>query len=66
MASDTKALLDGIIQQELELDGCSDRPERSKSMILEMVLLKGCRTWKEEQTHQVTILKEAQGYRIKA
>lgn len=53
VSGDTKTLLDGIIQQELELDGYSDRPKRSKSAILEMVLLKGWRTWKEEQAHQL-------------
>ncbi len=38
---DTKADLDRIIAQELEDDQCHDRPERSKSETLKMVLRKG-------------------------
>jgi hypothetical protein len=48
MSADTKADLDHVIATELEEDRSRDRPERSKSEILEMILRKGCRTWKQE------------------
>jgi hypothetical protein len=49
VSADTKTLLDAIIADEVEEDRSRDRPERSKSEILEMVLRKGCRTWKQER-----------------
>jgi len=48
MAAETKALLDTLIADELEEDRSRDRPERSQSEILEMVLRKGYRSWKQE------------------
>jgi len=47
VTADTKTLLDAVIADELEEDRCNDRPERSKSEILEMILRKGCRAWKD-------------------
>ena len=48
VTADTKALLDAVIADELEEDRCNDRPERSKSEILEMVLRKGYNAWKDQ------------------
>ena len=48
VTADTKANLDNVIALELEDDRSRERPERSKSEILEMVLMKGYRTWKQE------------------
>lgn len=45
ITAETKRLLDNIIQKELEEDRENDRPERSKSMILEMVFRKGGKAW---------------------
>ena len=44
---ETKHLLDEIVDIELELDRRNDRPERSRSVILEMILRKGIRAWKQ-------------------
>jgi len=49
ITTETKHLLDQILASELETDRRQDRPERSKSEILEMVLRKGARTWKQER-----------------
>ena len=49
LTADTKRLLDGIVDVELREDRNNDRPERSRSEILEMVLRKGARTWEQEQ-----------------
>jgi hypothetical protein len=51
VTAETKHLLDGIVASELEDDRSSDRPERSKSEILEMVLRKGIRAWQSVETH---------------
>ena len=49
VTAETKRLLDGIVDSELEDDRRHERPERSKSMILEMVLRKGTRAWQKER-----------------
>lgn len=48
MTTHTKANLDSVVAAELEEDRSRDRPERSQSEILEMVLMKGYRAWKQE------------------
>jgi hypothetical protein len=50
MTAETKRLLDDIIDHELEQDRKNDRPARSKSEILEMVVRKGCRLWQQESS----------------
>jgi hypothetical protein len=45
VTAQTKELLDKIVNIELEEDRQNDRPERSKSEILEMVLRKGAKAW---------------------
>jgi hypothetical protein len=54
VTADTKRLLDELRQFELAEDRNHDRPERSKSEILEMVLRKGYRSWKSEQPLAMT------------
>jgi len=49
ITTETKHLLDQILASELEADRREERPERSNSEILEMVLRKGVRTWKQER-----------------
>ena len=48
VTADTKTHLDNVIAQELEDDRSRDRPERSKSEILEMIIRKGYRAWEQE------------------
>ncbi|MGP8069243.1 MAG: hypothetical protein ACLP5V_05085 [Candidatus Bathyarchaeia archaeon] len=50
VTADTKAHLDHLIATELEDNRSRDRPERSRSKVLEMVLIKSCRAWKQEHT----------------
>jgi hypothetical protein len=45
VTAETKRLLDGIIDFEQQDDRRNDRPERSKSEVLEMVLRKGAHMW---------------------
>jgi hypothetical protein len=45
VTAETKRLLDGIIDFEQQEDRKNDRPERSKSEVLEMVLRKGAHAW---------------------
>ncbi len=47
VSQETKQALDQILDAELSADRRGDRPERSKSEILEMVLRKGIRAWGE-------------------
>lgn len=47
VTAQTNDLLDGIVASELEDDRRNDRPERSKSEILEMVLRKGAHAWQD-------------------
>jgi hypothetical protein len=44
---ETKIQLDEVLEAEWVNDRSSDRPERSKSEILEMILRKGIRAWKQ-------------------
>ena len=46
----TKRRLDEIIAEELEKDRRQERPERSKSAILEMVLMMGCSKYEGKAT----------------
>jgi len=48
VTADTKTLFDIILTDELEADRSNDRPKRSKSEILEMIIRKGYRAWKQE------------------
>jgi hypothetical protein len=45
VSRETKLALDQILDAELAEDRRRDRPERSKSEVLEMVLRKGIRAW---------------------
>jgi hypothetical protein len=45
VSRETKLALDRILDAELQEDRRGDRPERSKSDVLEMVLRKGIRAW---------------------
>lgn len=45
VTAETKRLLDGIIEFEQQEDRKNDRPERSKSEVLETVLRRGAHTW---------------------
>ena len=56
VTAETKRQLDGIVTSERENDRRSDRPERSKSAILEMILKKGIRVW--ENSACATCLKK--------
>lgn len=47
VTAETKQLLDKIVGLELQEDRENDRPDRSRSEILEMVLRKGAKTWLE-------------------
>ena len=47
ITAETKARLDEILDAEWAEDRGGDRPERSKSEILEMILRKGIRAWKQ-------------------
>ena len=47
VTAETKHLLDGIVASELEDDRQNDRPERSRSEVLEMILRKGAHAWQE-------------------
>jgi hypothetical protein len=46
-SADTKATVDSILEYEWEQDRVNDRPKRSKSEILKMILRKGAKTWPE-------------------
>jgi hypothetical protein len=54
VTAQTKHLLDGIVTAELEDDKANDRPERSRSMILEMILRKGARIWTQTRHQEHT------------
>jgi hypothetical protein len=47
VTAETKQLLDRIVGLELQEDRENDRPDRSRSEILEMVLRKGAKAWKQ-------------------
>jgi hypothetical protein len=47
VSAETKRQLDGIIDIELQDDRENDRPERSKSEVLEMIMRKGIHVWQE-------------------
>ena len=47
ITAQTKLELDEILAAEWAEDRGGDRPERSKSEILEMILRKGIRAWKQ-------------------
>ena len=55
LTADTKRLLDGIVASELEDDRANDRPERSRSEVLEMILRKGAHAWKNTEALEVKL-----------
>lgn len=52
VTAQTKQLLDGIVTAEHQDDWVNDRPERSRSMILEMILRKGAKVWNQTRHHE--------------
>jgi len=54
VTAETKRMLEEILEFELAEDRRHDRPERTKSEILEMVWRKGYRFWKGEQPVAMT------------
>ena len=49
VSRECKGLVDRIIDIELRADATDDRPCRTKSAILEMLLRKGVKTWEAER-----------------
>jgi|GEM_PF-2681736 hypothetical protein len=49
VSRECKELVDRIIDLELRADATDDRPSRTKSAILEMLLRKGVKTWEAER-----------------
>lgn len=58
VTAETKRLLDGIVDLELQDDKANDRPERSKSEILEMVLRKGAHAWQDQRVQRVAPIQD--------
>lgn len=48
----TKHLLDGIVAAEREDDRAHNRPERSRSAILEMVFRDGAEVWNQKRLQE--------------
>lgn len=49
VSRECKELVDRIIQVELRADATDDRPARTKSAILEMLIRKGAKTWEADR-----------------
>ncbi|MGA3407029.1 MAG: hypothetical protein ABSD49_14970 [Candidatus Bathyarchaeia archaeon] len=55
VSRECKETVDRIIDIELRADATDDRPGRTKSAILEMLIRKGVKTWEaERKANQVT------------
>ena len=52
LSRECKEVVDRIIHAELQDDALHDRPARTKSAILEMLIRKGAKTWEAERKVQ--------------